>query len=299
MGKKLFDSGKITIDSKATDLNVDISNVNILKLVVCHAGEKMRHGHADWVNPTLTRVSKKTTETTLSPLYQVKNKSVEIELSNDGEIAGIKFGKSKSTLPLMGKTNLPLCSKSNMVAKKLGNGGVEFSYLLTQQETKRQCQVKEQYYPTPTSIRWELEVTGMKESWSCPIESFFSWPLSQQSRIWLPWGNPDGKAIPAEWDREFDWQDPLVAVPFYNQAFNYGIPDFPEGNRGYVAYDGNNVSIPMISVLEPSTNQALSVICSPEDAILFQNIDVTQTGEIRFSRYYNRICPEKNHPLFS
>ncbi len=292
-GRKLFDSEKMTISSQTANLNIDISGVNILKLAVCHSGEKMRHGHADWVNPLLTRASAKSPKASESARFLVKNKFMELGLNADGQIAGIRFGREKAAVPISGMTSLPLCTKSDLTKQKLDDGGIEFSYRLAQNETNRKCRVKERFFPTENSIRWELEITGTKDSWSCPIESIFSWPVSKQSQIWLPWGNPDGKAIPSEWDREFEWQDPLVAMPFYNQTFNYGMPDYPEGNRGYVAYDGNNVSLPMATIIEPSSNQALSLICSPEDAILFQNIDITKTGEIRFSRYYNRICPEK------
>jgi hypothetical protein len=292
-GKKLFESEKLTSESPAVNFQVSVEGVSILKLVVNQTAEKMRHPHADWVNLLLTRVSEKTKENLVSPKYLVKCKSMELGLSEDGQISGIRLGKNKTGIQFSGKTNLLLCAKTGVIAQKLPNGGIEFLYRLKQDETGDECRVKECYYPTGNSIRWELEITGINKSWTCPISSFFSWPVSSETKIWLPWGNPDGKAIQAEWDLEFKWQDPFVSVPFYNQTFNFGMPDYPEGNRGYVAYDGNNVSLPMITIFEPSKDQALSIICSPEDAILFQNIDVTKLGEIIFSRYYNRIGSDK------
>ena len=145
----------------------------------------------------------------------------------------------------------------------------------------------------PAAFAGELEIKGNSTPWTSPINSAFYWPKTETTKVWLPWGNPDGKAIKAEWDREFEWQDPLVSVPFFNQTFNFGMPDYPEGNRGYVAYDGNTISLPMITVSDPEKDIALSVICSPKDRILFENLDMTSFGDFKFSRQYNRISSDR------
>ena len=293
-GKKLFDSGKLTNESQALNIDLNIQGVDILKLVVLHSGEKMRHGHADWVNPTLTRATEKKEPVALSTKYEVKAKSIELCLSDDGQITGVKLGKSKLFYALKGHTELALCKKiSDISAKKLDKGGIEFSYSLEKELGNEKCKVTERYYPTANSIRWEIEIEGSSAPWTSPINSSFYWPKTETTKVWLPWGNPDGKAIKAEWDREFEWQDPLVSVPFYNQTFNFGMPDYPEGNRGYVGYDGNTMSIPMITVSDPGKDIALSVICSPKDLILFENLDMTSFGDFKFSRQYNRISKDK------
>jgi hypothetical protein len=293
-GEKLFESEKLTNESQAVSIEIDIHGVDILKLVVQHSGEKMRHGHADWVNPTLTRATEKKEPVTLATKYEIKSKNIELGLSGDGQISGVKLGKNKLFYAMKGHTELALCRKSTPVsAKKLDNGGIEFSYSLEKERNNEKCKVTERYYPTSNSIRWELEIEGNSTPWTSAINSSFYWPKTETSKIWLPWGNPDGKAIKAEWDREFEWQDPLVSVPFYNQTFNFGMPDYPEGNRGYVPYDGNTMSIPMITVSDPGKDIALSVICSPKDRILFENLDITSFGDFKFSRQYNRICSER------
>ena len=267
-GKKLFDSGKITNESQAINIEIDIHGVDILKLVVQHSGEKMRHGHADWVNPMLIRATEKQAPPALSAKYEVKSKSIELSLSDDGQITGVKLGKNKLFYALKGHTELALCRKSTPVsAKKMENGGVEFSYSLEKELANEKCNVTERYYPTENSIRWELEIKGTGAPWTSPINSVFYWPKTETTQIWLPWGNPDGKAIKAEWDREFEWQDPLVSVPFYNQTFNFGMPDYPEGNRGYVAYDGN--TMPLL----PVTAKAQSVENGLPETMSFANVD--------------------------
>lgn len=293
-GKKLFDSGKLTNESQAVNIELNIQGIDILKLVVQHSGEKMRHGHADWVNPMLTRATEKQVPPALPAKYEVKSKTIELSLSDDGQITGVKLGKNKLFYALKGHTELALCKRTTDVsAKKLDNGGIEFSYSLEKELANEKCNVTERYYPTANSIRWELEIEGRSSPWTSPINSAFYWPKTETTKIWLPWGNPDGKAIKAEWDREFEWQDPLVSVPFYNQTFNFGMPDYPEGNRGYVAYDGNTMSIPMITVSDPGKDIALSVICSPKDRILFENLDMTNFGDFKFSRQYNRISSDR------
>lgn len=293
-GKKLFESEKLTSESQAVDIDLNIQGIDILKLVVQHSGEKMRHGHADWVNPILIRANEKQEPSVRSAKYEVKAKSIELCLSDDGQITGVKLGKSKQFYALKGHTELSLCKKTTAVsAKKLDNGGVEFSYSLEKEWANEKCNVTERYYPASNSIHWELEIEGTGASWTSPVNSSFYWPETETTRIWLPWGNPDGKAIKAERDSEFEWQDPLVFVPFYNQTFNYGMPDYPEGNRGYVAYDGNTISIPMITVCDPKKDVALSVICSPNDRILFESLDMTSFGDFKFSRWYNRIGSDR------
>jgi len=293
-GKELFDSGKITNGSQVVNIDLNIQGVDILKLVVQHSGDKMRHGHADWANPVLTRATEKKESVVASTKYEVKTKTIELGLSDDGQITGVKLGKSKLFYALKGHTELALCKRiADVSAKKLDNGGVEFSYSLEKELANEKCKVTERYYPTASSIRWELEIEGSSAPWTSPVNSSFYWPKTEATKVWLPWGNPDGKAIKAEWDREFEWQDPLVSVPFYNQTFNFGMPDYPEGNRGYVGYDGNTMSIPMITVSDPEKDIALSVICSPKDRILFENLDMTSFGDFKFSRQYNRISSDK------
>ncbi len=293
-GEKLFESEKMTNESQAVNIDLDIQGVDILKLVVQYSGEKMRHGHADWVNPILIRATDKKEPATQSTKYEVKAKSIEIGLSGDGQITGVKLGKDKLFYALKGQTELALCKRSTDVsAKKLDNGGVEFSYSLEKELANEKCKVTERYYPTAKSIRWELEIEGVGAPWTSPINSSFYWPKTETTNVWLPWGNPDGKALKSEWDQEFTWQDPLVAVPFFNQTFNFGMPDYPEGNRGYTAFDGNTMSIPMITVSDQEKDIALSVICSPDDRILFENIDLTSFGDFKFSRQYNRISSNR------
>jgi len=293
-GQKLFESGKMTNDTLAKKIEINVSGVDILKLVVIHSGEKMRHGHADWAMPVLIRATEKKEEVSLPTKYEVKTKSISLGLSEEGQITGIKLGKDKLFYGFSGKTELSLCRKSTKVSsKELKNGGIEFSYSLEDEKPNKKCKVTERYYPTGTSIRWDIEIEGAGKPWTCPINSTFHWPKAATSQIWMPWGNPDGKAIKAEWDKEFEWNDPLVSVPFFNQNFNYGMPDYQEGSRGYVTYDGNNISLPMITVSDPEKDIALSVIGSPEDIILFENLDVTSFGDFKFSRQYNRISSEK------
>lgn len=293
-GKKLFESEKMTFDSQAIKVEVNVVGVDILKLVVLHSGEKMRHGHADWANPVLSRAIEKQASALPPTQYEVKSKSIVLDLSGDGQVTGVKLGKVKQFYALSGKSELSLCRKSTDVSsRKLENGGVEFSYWLERELQNEKCKVKERYYPTSNSIRWEIEIEGVGKPWTCPINSTFSWPQSQSAKIWMPWGNPEGKAVKSDWDQEFTWSDPLVSVPFFNQNFNYGMPDYSDGTRGYVAYDGNNISLPMITISDPGKDVALSIIGSPKEVVLFEDLNITRFGDFKFSRHYNRISSDK------
>lgn len=52
-GIKLYDSGVMTGSSSTKLVNIDISGVNVLKLVVTNGGDNINYDHADWANARL------------------------------------------------------------------------------------------------------------------------------------------------------------------------------------------------------------------------------------------------------
>ena len=52
-GRKIFDSGRMTGRDGAKSVNVDVSDVNELKLVVTNAGDGKSYDHADWADAKL------------------------------------------------------------------------------------------------------------------------------------------------------------------------------------------------------------------------------------------------------
>jgi hypothetical protein len=53
-GRKLFDSGVMTGNDAAKRMQVDVNDVNVLKLVTTSAGDGGNSDHGDWAAARLT-----------------------------------------------------------------------------------------------------------------------------------------------------------------------------------------------------------------------------------------------------
>jgi hypothetical protein len=52
-GRKIYDSGRVTGRDAAKGVNLDVRNVDELKLVVTNAGDGKSYDHADWADAKL------------------------------------------------------------------------------------------------------------------------------------------------------------------------------------------------------------------------------------------------------
>jgi hypothetical protein len=128
----------------------------------------------------------------------------------------------------------------------------------------------ERIMPTPTSVRWQMEVaqwTDDKGAKPVPDAVFaLRWPAVDGVKFWAPWAkHPDGGL------------DVLKPAAFANYSFPYGT--------GIGSTSG--VVMPLASVLEDDGAVGLSVAMSPEDRICGVQIGCTDKGELRLSRTGN------------
>ena len=184
---------------------------------------------------------------------------------------------------------------------------MEFIKHLVHDSLKASCVLIERYTATSNSIRCHVIINGDGEPWSTAIETKLKYPVKgEQTRIWTAWGAPqfdEGKLgedlrhalrrIGPEYDDNNPryWLDPLVPVPFSDATYYYGAPAFEYDNMriGFVPFQENLISIPVVSVLEDGSNSGLTIALSPEDHIIDLTMNTTEDGGVIFKRFFNRI----------
>jgi hypothetical protein len=198
------------------------------------------------------------------------NSRFAIELTASGGIAGFSFGKGRPALDLNAFTKMAGCESNGAIArKKLESGGVEFVRTLVD-PAGHVCALTDRFMPTKDSIRWEIEITGDGPAWTTPIETRLDYPAGRATRFWTAWSDPEHK--------DGGWRDPLNLRPFEDARWDYS-------NLSYIAPErGDFIALPLVSILEPSADDALSLVLSPEDTILEMSLDSTRSGTVRFTR---------------
>ncbi len=113
---------------------------------------------------------------------------------------------------------------------------------------------------------WECESRSHRP-WIAPIDTVFHWPAPSHAELWLPRGFGS------------KWQDPMIPQPFEDKTYDYGA--------FFNREDG--LSLPMASILDKQNGIGISFIQSPRDVLLDLQISTTKSGELRFSRAFNRL----------
>ncbi|MDR3711753.1 MAG: hypothetical protein P4L51_02970 [Puia sp.] len=177
--------------------------------------------------------------------------------------------------------------------------------------SKRSCILTERFTSAGGSIRWEQEIRRRGPSWGGEINTEFDYPVTDQTRFWTSWGSPPGDSLLTDrqlaeglrpipggsgagsfmGDGNNQWVDPLLAVPFTDTVFFYGLPYFTyEHPRIAVCpFQGNLFCIPMCSILEPAKDQGVTFALSPEDDLIDLVMHTGRGGRVCFSRLFNRI----------
>lgn len=275
-GHELYSSGVMRLDTPAKQFDISVEKVAELTLVVEDAGDGITCDHADWGEPVLTGTPRANARAPMpKPKYSVHAPGIILKLSERGEICGVILGNIYH--PMTGRTGLRGCEEDRAVkVRKLTNQGMEFVHSLSHGNPAEQCLVTERFTPTRDSIHWELEISGKGAPWSAPIITRISWPETQLARFWTAWGDPEISGIA--------WNDPLTAKPFSGKSRWIGVPP---GGGNYTGTDA--VSIPIASILIPSSDSGLSLVLSPEDLYLETALTTGDSGSIALTRISHRI----------
>ncbi|HVA00413.1 MAG TPA: NPCBM/NEW2 domain-containing protein [Terriglobia bacterium] len=216
-----------------------------------------------------------------SSAYHVRSSRLSVGLNKQGEIDSLVLHPEhakKVAHKVSARTVLAGCKVHSSKARKLADGGVEFTKMLSDDHGGGSCRLRERFIPTDSgSVRWEIEILGEGNPWSTPIETHLAWPVTAETRFWTTCGDsrPEGSS---------EWNDPLIPAAFGKRTLTYGGKFANEGTEAF--------SVPIATVLEPGPDAGLSLALSPADVVPEMTLTTDPEGSIVFSRLYRRISKE-------
>lgn len=219
------------------------------------------------------------------PTYQVHVPDLDLELSADGRIIGLAFGPQSSVQKVEGGTQLSGCQTEGTVkASRLAGGGVEFTRVVGK-DAQHRCTVVQRFFPTTNSVRWEVQIHSDGPDWSASVLTTLKWPAPEKLLTWASWQEP--VASPVATNSPMTWHDPLVPRPFTNRVWTYG-ESFDGKRKPRDFLRGNIVTLPLFSILDSRHDRELTLIQSPEDALLDLNFETMATGQLTLRRKHYR-----------
>jgi predicted GH43/DUF377 family glycosyl hydrolase len=268
----------------------------------------MKIANARAIAWTLAAVLFTSVQVFAGPLQKVKGLGLTATVSSKGEIVALAYGTQAKERPVRASLQLSGCHRASPSSTLQRSGNVlSWRTRWISDRDSSACVVQERIFPVGRSIRWEAEIRGIGAPWSAPIVTQFSFPDAPQEKLWAPWGDPKRGAIarmtPSQQaalgvttaDTAWSWSDPLVAIPFVHDTLWFGAPAFSYENPGvgFIPFQGNLISIPLMTVLESGVDDGLSIALSPEDRMLDLRVVTDEKGTITFSRLHHRITDRK------
>jgi len=286
-GKK-FDSGVMHIGDKARPVNVDLTGAKTLKLVVTDAGDGISCDHADWAEAVLVGKVSEVGRQRLEAKYEVKAPGLTLRLNEAGNVVRCLVGEKKQGRAVFGETKVAGCRLEGKVeVKKLWGGGFTFSRRMTDSQ-EHSCTLTESFKPTNNSIRWEVEIRGDGKPWTSAISTVLRWPEPSSANLWMAWQDPLNDCLNIK-DKSYKvWNDPLIAQPFISRTWFYGQgrPDA----AGHASFEhGSLITLPLVSILAKQHDFGLSLVQSPEDALLDMDLEVHADGTLVMNRFNHRL----------
>ncbi|MGH9444995.1 MAG: hypothetical protein ACRD3O_04605 [Terriglobia bacterium] len=211
--------------------------------------------------------------------YKVNAKGIAVKLSPKGEIAGVIADGRK--INLSGRTSLDGCTQAGTAkAEELSGGGVQFTRTLEDSASGRTLTVLDRFKPAEDSVRWKITIVSDGQPWTTKIVTELIYPATPATRFWAAWSDPVWSTWSDPDKQTGEWRDPLVLRSLIDATWTYGgwntTPD--------------HIVLPLATVAEPTDDFALSLVFSPEDAILCgSRLTTTSSGSIRFSRANYRL----------
>lgn len=198
-----------------------------------------------------------------------------VKINGSGEIASLSLGDG-SAIPVMAYTSLSRCEPvSDAKREDLGEKGIRYTRIF-QDSVGNRCTVSDLYIPTSDGVLWNVEVKGLGEPWTSPIETIMRYPVTPRSLCWTGWSDCEGDK----------WIDPLEPRSFQDRVYSYG---------GDSIWDMNTIALPLFTVIEKETDQGLTLLESPADTILEMKLATKADGRVSFERMNYKIS--KDHPI--
>ena len=132
-------------------------------------------------------------------------------------------------------------------------------------------------------VRWDTEITSDGPNWTTGIITQLTCCKPKGLRFWTAWSDPQRRGDV--------WRDPLAMIPLVDRSWHYG-------NAAQVApVGGDFISIPLVTLASPNTDDAFSLVLSPEDVLLNVTLGVSASGRVRFSRTHHPAWRRQHNPL--
>ncbi len=215
---------------------------------------------------------------------RITSKGVSLDCTPTGEASIVVPRESGSDLRAPALTSLAGCRPNGPVTlHRPTNQSLELTRTWIEPNGPDSCIVVDRFSATENGIRWDVELRGAARSWSAPIETHLLWPEPNEAMFWTAWSDPLGA--------RGTWHDPLVLRPVETRRWWYGAPYFKEDRTliGYCPFEGDTVCIPMATLIDTRRDTGLSLLLSPDDALLDLTLSTERTGKIVFSRIHHRI----------
>jgi len=183
-------SGVMRANTPAQQVSVSVTGASELRLVVTDAGDGISADHADWAEAVLIGNPGHLSDAPgSSGTYRIRSTSLEVELTDQGEIVAGSIGNAGFRIPLRGGTALARCSTSNATSvKPLSGGGVEFARQVIHKPTGQKASLTERFLPARTAFAGKLKFTA-KASLGVPVSKpGYAGPL-----LIRPGSGPPGK----------------------------------------------------------------------------------------------------------
>jgi hypothetical protein len=188
-GIKLFDSDVMKQHSPAARVEVDITGINVLRLVVTYIGAYANH--VDWAEAELTPDPH-----SKSIPFQVPKAS--LQRIKSGDLTFFAGGSSLAGL------ELPNGKRINL------RGSFGFGpHVRSGTDTRVDTSANFQSAQGGLGWDWQCE-SHSHRPWIAPIDTVFQWPDPSHGALWLPRGFGS------------KWQDPMVPQPFEDKTYDYG-----------------------------------------------------------------------------
>ena len=214
--------------------------------------------------------------------------NIAVQLSANGGVAAIRLGPNGEFHTTPGFTEIGNAVPTGEAVRTLSeNGAVTFRRTLADDKLGQSCTVVERFSPQRDSIRWEVEIAG-ESAFSAKIVSRLQMPVNDDARFWTAWSDP--------LHSDEGWHDPMEAQPPQNRTWYYGAPAFTQKKKKLVSYcplHGDTFCMPVATLLYPAQDQGISLVLSPDDALLDLELRTAKDGGITFVRLNHRIGKDR------
>ena len=201
---------------------------------------------------------------------------IQIKYYDGGIVADLQNSGINRKFSL--ETLLPI-TKLNTKAEKVISGENTIRTIKNIRYFNNECIVTNTVAKMPYGLKWDIEITGLGEAWSVPIETMLKWDSKASIQFWTTW--PDNQLN----TNLTNWEDPFVTTSFQNLDLVYG---------GETHLSRSSFVVPIASSFFNEKNLGISFIQSLNDTILDLKMRTSDSGTISYIQTNRRISSKNS-----